>query len=297
MRQGIYMIMNLINNKLYIGSTKNFRKRKNEHFNSLRKNKHYSSHLQNAWNKYGEKNFIFMEVEQIEDENNLFNREASWIIFKKSTDCKFGYNLGLPCTDDSLNIREETRHKLLLATYEQYHKDNPNISLEEFLAGKRAKDLKIKKGIEHLKKKVFLFNKVTGEKELEFNSIAETADYFNKEHKSILRYIDSDKTFRGYILVREENYNSEKEYKLKVKIKPEKIIKERVPFKGNQVECINVETGEVKMYDNRKQAADDLNTIIGSIDKVIYGTRNHHRGYTFKLIKKSCSLEAGPLDS
>ena len=125
---------------------------------------------------------------------------------------------------------------------------------------------------------------------MEFNSIVETANYFNKQHKSILRFIDKDKTFRGYILVREENYNPEKEYKLKIKVKPEKIVKERVPFKGNQVECTNIETGEIKMYDNKKQAADDLNTRTGSIDKVIYGARKTHKGCTFKLIKKEPTL-------
>lgn len=33
---GIYFIQNIINNKLYIGSTNNFNKRKNNHFLNLK---------------------------------------------------------------------------------------------------------------------------------------------------------------------------------------------------------------------------------------------------------------------
>jgi hypothetical protein len=39
---GIYCIKNIINNKLYIGSAKNFRIRFNIHLSQLRKNKHHS---------------------------------------------------------------------------------------------------------------------------------------------------------------------------------------------------------------------------------------------------------------
>ena len=276
------MIMNLINNKLYIGSTNNFKKRKRDHFNSLRKNKHTSSHLQQSWNKYGEKNFIFIEVEQVLDEDILFDRESSWIIFKKSTDPKFGYNLGIPCKNSPL--RKETLNKLLHASYLQHYKDNPNINLEEFLAGKRSKDLKILKGRDHLKKKIFLFNKFTGEKELEFNSITDVAKYFNKKYNTILRFVDkNDRTYLGYFLVREENYSSEKIYKLEEKV-TKRYIKKGL-FEGNPIECTNLETKEVIVYPNKKEAAIALEFKLGGINKVLYDNRNHYKGYSFKLIK------------
>lgn len=56
---GIYRIRNTIDNKFYIGSAINFNKRKNQHFHYLRNNKHHNKPLQNAFNKYGEENFIF----------------------------------------------------------------------------------------------------------------------------------------------------------------------------------------------------------------------------------------------
>jgi len=46
--------------KNYYGSTTNFKKRVKDHKYLLHRNKHHSSHLQNAWNKYGEDAFEFV---------------------------------------------------------------------------------------------------------------------------------------------------------------------------------------------------------------------------------------------
>jgi len=56
---GIYMITNVVNNKRYIGQSKNISNRKIHHFSRLRGNAHYNKYLQKAFNKYGENNFIF----------------------------------------------------------------------------------------------------------------------------------------------------------------------------------------------------------------------------------------------
>jgi group I intron endonuclease len=56
---GVYIILNLVNRHLYVGSTINLRKRIVLHRHKLRKNKHHSPHLQNAWNLYGEEAFKF----------------------------------------------------------------------------------------------------------------------------------------------------------------------------------------------------------------------------------------------
>lgn len=62
----VYRILNKVNGKFYIGSTKGeLRRRKSAHLAKLRHNKHYNSYLQNAWNKYGEENFEFIEIETI----------------------------------------------------------------------------------------------------------------------------------------------------------------------------------------------------------------------------------------
>jgi group I intron endonuclease len=68
MNQGIYKIINIINNKFYVGSTVNFRKRKSKHFSELRAGKHKNKYLSAAWSKYGEQAFVFVVVEEVYEE-------------------------------------------------------------------------------------------------------------------------------------------------------------------------------------------------------------------------------------
>lgn len=58
-KSGIYEIQNLTNGKVYVGSSQNLQKRKCGHFCNLRKGTSGHPYLQNAWNRYGEKNFKF----------------------------------------------------------------------------------------------------------------------------------------------------------------------------------------------------------------------------------------------
>ena len=43
--KGIYIIINNVNNKFYLGSTTDFHVRCLKHFNELRNNKHHNIHL------------------------------------------------------------------------------------------------------------------------------------------------------------------------------------------------------------------------------------------------------------
>lgn len=64
----VYAIVNLINDMTYIGSSKDFKNRKNQHMYSLKLNTHHNTHLQNSWNKYGEDNFEFKVLEECNDD-------------------------------------------------------------------------------------------------------------------------------------------------------------------------------------------------------------------------------------
>jgi group I intron endonuclease len=57
--EGIYKIENIINGKLYIGSSVNIDKRIKRHKNDLIKNKHINCYLQREFNKYGIHSYIF----------------------------------------------------------------------------------------------------------------------------------------------------------------------------------------------------------------------------------------------
>ena len=75
---GIYKIENLVNEKVYIGQAVNISRRWNEHKFHLKNNNHFNKHLQNAWNKYGEKNFKFEPIEECL-EIELDEKEIYWI--------------------------------------------------------------------------------------------------------------------------------------------------------------------------------------------------------------------------
>jgi group I intron endonuclease len=73
--KGIYKIENIVNGKIYIGSSDNIERRFTDHKYLLKKNIHHSIHLQYAWNKHGEKNFKFSVLEECDD---LLKREQHY---------------------------------------------------------------------------------------------------------------------------------------------------------------------------------------------------------------------------
>lgn len=107
----VYSITNKINNKKYIGFTFKFIKRKNDHINALRKNNHVNTYLQNAWNKYGEENFIF-EVLEFCSKNNLAKREDFWVKMFNTTNKKNGYNIKLTDPNNKTIHSKETKLKI-----------------------------------------------------------------------------------------------------------------------------------------------------------------------------------------
>ena len=64
MKTGIYKIKNTITEDFYIGSACHFYNRKSKHLTTLRNQTHQNKHLQNAFNKYGEKSFVFELIEE-----------------------------------------------------------------------------------------------------------------------------------------------------------------------------------------------------------------------------------------
>lgn len=93
MKSGIYKIINLVNNKFYVGSAVNLRRRKARHFSELRNNRHNNRHLQAAWLKYGEKSFVFVVVEEVPDLAKLLDAENIWL--KEHVGKDYCYNLGV----------------------------------------------------------------------------------------------------------------------------------------------------------------------------------------------------------
>lgn len=89
---GIYCIENINTHKKYIGQSKNIYKRWADHKCALNNNTHDNDYLQNAWNKYGESNFVFSVVEECSIEK-LDEREIYYIQKFATYERKSGYNL------------------------------------------------------------------------------------------------------------------------------------------------------------------------------------------------------------
>jgi len=105
MNQGIYKIINIVNNKFYVGSAVNLRKRKARHFSELRTGKHNNRHLLAAWNKYGEQAFVFVVVEEVEDRALLLEAENRWL--KEHVGKDYCYNIGTDATAPMLGVSGE----------------------------------------------------------------------------------------------------------------------------------------------------------------------------------------------
>lgn len=91
---GIYKIENIINGKVYVGQSVNIKQRWAEHRSMLRNNYHENQHLQNAWNKYGEENFIHSIIEECTQEQ-LNEREKYWMDYYESYKREKGYNISM----------------------------------------------------------------------------------------------------------------------------------------------------------------------------------------------------------
>jgi len=76
---GIYIIKNLKNNRLYIGSTICFKNRKAEHIRKIRNKNHANKFMQNDFLKCGIEYFSFEILEIVKDVDLLFEREKEYI--------------------------------------------------------------------------------------------------------------------------------------------------------------------------------------------------------------------------
>ena len=89
---GIYSIRNMVNNKLYIGSSTYVQKRLVEHRRCLKNNIHTNQHLQHAWNLYGEEAFEFKLISNCHPRWLIHNEQYYMNLFQVCDD-RYGYNI------------------------------------------------------------------------------------------------------------------------------------------------------------------------------------------------------------
>jgi len=121
MKNVIYKIRNVVNDKFYVGSTVDSRKRFWAHRKALRLGNHDCIYLQRAWDKYGEDCFKFEIVEQLNAKEELYPAEQKWL------DEHFGkehcYNVAAHADSPMRDASPEIRAKLSTKAKE-WHENN-----------------------------------------------------------------------------------------------------------------------------------------------------------------------------
>lgn len=112
---GVYIIINVLTYKVYVGSSKDVYKRLVNHISSLRKNKHTNKYLQSSFNKYLEDSFIGLFIEEtVCNKESLETAEQYWIDTLKSYDRENGYN-NLPKAYSSIGHKMSKNVKLKIS--------------------------------------------------------------------------------------------------------------------------------------------------------------------------------------
>lgn len=145
MAQGIYKIINVVNNKFYVGSTVNISRRRARHFSELRNNRHNNKYLQSAWNKYGEQAFVFVVVEEVPKGKDVLAAENVWL--KEHVGKDYCYNLGTDATAPQLGMfgelsntwgykhTEEAKARIAKASKERVQTDEEKAKRKKSMQG------------------------------------------------------------------------------------------------------------------------------------------------------------------
>lgn len=128
MNSGIYVIRNKITGKVYVGSTKDFDKRKEQHFKNLEAGKHSSVKLQRSYIKHGKDNFEFEIIEEYEYIESIMEREQYWIDTLNSK--VNGYNIADASFGDILTNHPD-REEIIAKRTKTVLENNSKLTEEE----------------------------------------------------------------------------------------------------------------------------------------------------------------------
>ena len=164
----IYKIINIQNNKIYIGQTiRPVQDRINRHFNDALNNV-IDTHLARAIRKWGKYNFVYEIIDTANSQEELTLKEQNYIKLFKTTDSRYGYN-----ETDAINKCGGNTYQS--KTVEEMKNIKDKIRATK-LGGKNPNARKVKM--------IDLVNNI----EMIFNSQKECADYLNlSSHMPISR--------------------------------------------------------------------------------------------------------------
>ena len=255
------MILNLENLKVYVGSSSNISKRRQEHFNSLAKNTHYNSHLQKSYNKYGKEKFSFLILERNIPREDLHIREIFHIEQKDSLNKDKGYNIGIPLKNVSLIMRPEHIESRRRRAYEYFYGEitdeaaYQNWRENKLNPPRMTKEEIRREAIQRQGKPLYGICQTTNKILEEFDCVQDVVNKYSR--KRVSKYINHPtKFFRKMALVSKDSYNEDNDYTKKYKIT---VWEKKGTFKGRRIETYDIKTSKtIKQYANPIELAEDL---------------------------------------
>lgn len=181
---GVYMITCTENNKCYIGSSRNIEKRWLRHKEDLKKGTHFNKHLQSAWIKYTQSSFVFSILEYCLIES-LLDKEGYWINLLQTCQTEKGYNICQPGDYPKL-----PKNNIIIAN---------NICRESTFIYSISTTCTTKTTRKEAIKNLGISETKMG------NVLRYWSNYFNNIKKG-------EKSWHGYIFVREADYNQSFDY-------------------------------------------------------------------------------------
>lgn len=109
--QGIYEIENVVDGKIYVGSSKMIERRWREHVADLNSKTHCNCVLQAAWDRHGKCSFVFRVIEAVDDNDQLIEREQWWLDHKQPFTHINGYNMSRTAGKVTVPRRPESTQK------------------------------------------------------------------------------------------------------------------------------------------------------------------------------------------
>ena len=172
----IYKITNDINDKVYIGKTEfDIEKRFQEHCRDSLKDRNEKRPLYNAMNKYGIEHF---KIEEIEQCNDIENREKYWIEYYDSYNNGYNATLGgdgKTLINYDLVVEKFKKGMTITEISNELHHDIGQLS--KILKTKGITSGEIKEQSKTQRKSLIMLDKKTLQEIKSFNSVAEAAQY------------------------------------------------------------------------------------------------------------------------
>lgn len=266
---GIYQILNLINNKSYIGSTStSFRKRWKDHLSALRSDRHVNRYLQKSFNKYKEEAFQFIILEVVDDINLLFDKELEWIDKYKSYIKENGYNMTLS-ENGRIVFTEEVKRKI--------SKSRKGITFTEETKRKMSEAKKGSKLSEATKEKIRNLHK--GKKKS-----AEHRRKISERQKSLPNNGVSEQCRSAAIKAakKRKGYKHSEETKQKMSVarrRNNESISRKLSELNGEDWIITFPDGHEEIIHSLQKFCRDNNLSRGNMSMVAKGKRSHHKGY------------------